>query len=69
LVAALSARGAAQRDNHAHLTTNKISQHRWKPIILTLHPAVFKGKVLTFHKADFIQAAAERVDPEFVRIW
>ena len=52
-------RGAAERGDHGHLTTNQIGRKRRQSIILTACPAVLDGYVATLVIAGLVQALAE----------
>jgi hypothetical protein len=54
-----SRRGATERGDHGHLTTNQISRQRGQSIILAAGPAVFDCHVATLEVASLAQALAK----------
>jgi hypothetical protein len=54
-------------DDHGHLTTDQICRQLWKPIDVTVRPAILDGDILPLDETRFFQALPE-CDDEVRRV-
>src|SRR6478752_7136642 len=54
-------------DNHGHLTTDQICRQFWKPIDVTVRPAILDGDILPLDETRLFQASPE-CDDEVRRV-